>query len=117
MHNPIKSYYLVKRDRFKLVAVGASHPKLGCSINVGEARNVGVGRHSAVVFNSTPFRISKREQQLVEKQSIAIFHMHFIQSKSMQLLSTQAAFLLFGEHIFVCDILTIGSIGEGSQPL
>jgi hypothetical protein len=35
--DPIKLYYLFKRNRFELMAVGVSHPKFRSAINIGEA--------------------------------------------------------------------------------
>jgi hypothetical protein len=89
------------------MAVGASHAKLGSSINICEARDICVVRHSSIPLHSTPFEIPDREEQFVETHIITTFHARFIQSQSTQLLSIQAAFLLFGEPIFVCDMHTI----------
>jgi hypothetical protein len=93
----VKFDHFFKTRRFKLMAIGASHAKLGSSINICKARDLGVLGHSSIAVHSTPFGIpNNREQQLVEKQNITSFHARSIQSKSTQLISIQAAFLLLG---------------------
>jgi hypothetical protein len=61
--DPVEVDYLFQRNWLELMAICASHPKLGSTIHIGEAGDVSlVVGYSPFLFHSTTFQISNRKQ-------------------------------------------------------
>jgi hypothetical protein len=80
MDDPIKLLdQFLKRRRFQLMAIGASHAKLGSSINICEARD-------------------KRKQQLVENRASHPFVRAPFNPKARNLLASKQPFRSLGAY-------------------